>query len=428
MLIDRSDINPGDFDIEFNYGQIQWESGDANPGSQNGLGGETARAGYSNGSGQFFVELDGSATPGALIDGGSNSLSELTNVNEPGRYILTVRNGEVVDVVPLTNASVTTLRDSVKSFTGFMTNDVNRRLFRNRSGVSSSDGMTGYPTVAGRKVEIFGSYDSHRMTIDPRVISNANGLMASSVPESDLDLTTSSAGLEVSVTERLKFGAAALFSDGSFKHEDATYKGDLEAQGGALYISYYNRRAEDRADFYFDALVSKTSGDVNNIVSEHNSSNYARSTGETEFSSWEAQLNGGVVFKHNLINHGPYAQVKIISGDIDSYTELGGSFNGTVIPSIDYDSTKLQVGYQVTNQFGNLFPQIRVGYEQELSDQETKIATLELPESPESAFIVGAGCTYNAGGGMFAALDYEYRHYDEGAEAHSVGFTLGIKF
>jgi len=36
VLVDRSDVAAGDFDIEFNYDQIQWETGDFSGGS-NGL-------------------------------------------------------------------------------------------------------------------------------------------------------------------------------------------------------------------------------------------------------------------------------------------------------------------------------------------------------------------------------------------------------
>lgn len=41
VLIDRSDIAAGDFDIEFNYGEIVWETGNASGGT-NGLGGSSA--------------------------------------------------------------------------------------------------------------------------------------------------------------------------------------------------------------------------------------------------------------------------------------------------------------------------------------------------------------------------------------------------
>jgi hypothetical protein len=50
LLVDRSDVQAGDFDILFNYDKIQWETGDASGGS-GGLGGSSARAGYSYGGG-----------------------------------------------------------------------------------------------------------------------------------------------------------------------------------------------------------------------------------------------------------------------------------------------------------------------------------------------------------------------------------------
>ena len=60
VIIDRSDRNPGDFDMEFNYGQILWETGDAS-GGIDGFGGESARVGYSNGTGDpgTFFEMEG---------------------------------------------------------------------------------------------------------------------------------------------------------------------------------------------------------------------------------------------------------------------------------------------------------------------------------------------------------------------------------
>jgi hypothetical protein len=56
IITDRSDIGVSDFDFEFNYHQIQWETGDASGGSD-GLGGSSARAGWSNGSLQIPLRL-----------------------------------------------------------------------------------------------------------------------------------------------------------------------------------------------------------------------------------------------------------------------------------------------------------------------------------------------------------------------------------
>jgi hypothetical protein len=93
VLIDRSDIAPGDFDIEFNYSGINWDSGEASGGGPNCRGGTAAAVGYTNGSSNAF-ELAGSFTNDAFIDGGSHALvSGSQNSAVPGRYIFPVRAG-----------------------------------------------------------------------------------------------------------------------------------------------------------------------------------------------------------------------------------------------------------------------------------------------------------------------------------------------
>ena len=92
VMIDRSDIGAGDFDFEFNYGSMGWETGDASGGS-GGLGGSSARVGYSNGSNASF-EAPGSAVNGSFLDGGPNSLSRA------GQSTFQVRNGSVTPQPP----------------------------------------------------------------------------------------------------------------------------------------------------------------------------------------------------------------------------------------------------------------------------------------------------------------------------------------
>ncbi len=100
VLIDRSDTGLGNFDIEFNYDGILWETGSASGGT-NGLGGNSARVGYSNGAGTFF-ELPGSGINGAFLDGGPNSLiTNRLNSSVDGRYLFTARNGIIVDPNPI---------------------------------------------------------------------------------------------------------------------------------------------------------------------------------------------------------------------------------------------------------------------------------------------------------------------------------------
>ena len=97
ILVDRSDTGAGSFDIEFNYQMLPWETGDAS-GGVNGLGGDSAAVGYTNGTGLpgTFFELPGSHVPGTFIDGGTNPLNQFELLsNTPGRIHFLVRDGQV---------------------------------------------------------------------------------------------------------------------------------------------------------------------------------------------------------------------------------------------------------------------------------------------------------------------------------------------
>ncbi len=100
VVVNRSDVGAGDFDFMFNYDQIQWEAGQASGSDDQGCGGSSARAGWSNGT--VATELAGSGVNGAFIDSGTcggpgpNALiSHRLNSDTDGRYIFSVRNGEV---------------------------------------------------------------------------------------------------------------------------------------------------------------------------------------------------------------------------------------------------------------------------------------------------------------------------------------------
>jgi hypothetical protein len=83
-----------DFDIQFNYGSIAWETGEASGGS-NGLGGTSAAAGYTAGTGEAgtYFQIDGSLENGALLDGGPKSLISRSQSSQvQGRFNFEVRN------------------------------------------------------------------------------------------------------------------------------------------------------------------------------------------------------------------------------------------------------------------------------------------------------------------------------------------------
>jgi hypothetical protein len=96
VLINRPDRASGDYDVEFNYAQIQWEEGEAtNPGGDGLSGTSPARAGYASANDLTF-ELSGSGAPHALLD--TNLVTGLihTNYNSGGvlgRYVYQFHNG-----------------------------------------------------------------------------------------------------------------------------------------------------------------------------------------------------------------------------------------------------------------------------------------------------------------------------------------------
>jgi hypothetical protein len=114
ILINRSDTGAGNFDIEFNYNTITWETGDLS--GTGGQGGQSAIAGYSggNGSAGTFFQLPGSGTNGAFLDGGANALAgHSLSANTPGRYHFAVRNGRVAMVNVSAGAEITGLVSTV---------------------------------------------------------------------------------------------------------------------------------------------------------------------------------------------------------------------------------------------------------------------------------------------------------------------------
>ncbi|MDB5358614.1 MAG: Alpha-tectorin precursor [Phycisphaerales bacterium] len=122
-LVDRSDIAAGDFDINFHYGSIGWDTGDASGGS-GGVADPTnhspspARIGYSNGTGLdgTYYELPESGVAGAFLGSGPgdqhfeirNAQATLTAYRTGDNYGAAVTNavknaGDPTQYVILTN-------------------------------------------------------------------------------------------------------------------------------------------------------------------------------------------------------------------------------------------------------------------------------------------------------------------------------------
>lgn len=96
ILTERLDTGAGNFDIEFNYDQILWETGSASGGT-NGFGGTSAAAGYTDGGTNDF-EFAGSRVNRSFLDSNPTGLIHGSrNSNTLGQYVFNVRNGVVTD-------------------------------------------------------------------------------------------------------------------------------------------------------------------------------------------------------------------------------------------------------------------------------------------------------------------------------------------
>ncbi len=146
VLVDRSDVSPGDFDMEFNYDRILWEAGEASGSDAFGLGGSTARVGWTNGVNRAF-ELPGSAVAGAFLDSGPASTSLVQNSLNSGvlgRYIFESRNGNITSGAAVSNSDGISVRlsgDAVLNQGRFINNTISQSL-GNGLTIAASDNAT----------------------------------------------------------------------------------------------------------------------------------------------------------------------------------------------------------------------------------------------------------------------------------------------
>jgi hypothetical protein len=117
VLIEREDVAVGDFDIEFNYDKVQWETGEAS-GGVGGLGGSSVRVGLSNGVDQT-IELTGSGVNGALLDTALSTglIYNSRNSTVPGRYVFHVRAGFVLGAIQVNAGPDEVLAPDVRTTT-----------------------------------------------------------------------------------------------------------------------------------------------------------------------------------------------------------------------------------------------------------------------------------------------------------------------
>ena len=221
VLIDRSDTGAGNFDVEFNYERIQWETGDASDGT-GGLGGTPAVVGWSNGSGLAGTsfEMVGSMARGQFLDSGPRALA-YRRMNSPvvGRYLFRARNGQLSPGLGITSSNI---------------------LPRGVVGIPYSLNLTAQ-----------GSSAAYRWSLTPDAGANLGGLTlaaggalagtppARGVFEGTVTVTSRVDSADESVSQRVRFevdAASLAIDNGSCLLPDAlagsAYRQTLRATGG----------------------------------------------------------------------------------------------------------------------------------------------------------------------------------------------------
>jgi hypothetical protein len=167
ILIDRSDLGAGDFQIEYNYDQIQWDAGQASNGTtsdpicQSTVNADAAVVGFSNKAGTESYELPGSQTDGAFIDSNSstgliyNDVNSDTAISVPasaspvqGRYIWEVENGSLGTPTAL-SGSLTSTSGSGTSITVSPGTAVSATASLLGDNVGSAGGTVSYTVYSG---------------------------------------------------------------------------------------------------------------------------------------------------------------------------------------------------------------------------------------------------------------------------------------
>src|SRR5439155_3365641 len=95
VLTDRSDVGAGNCEVEFNYDQVLWECGLNQSGNDTGLGGYSARIGFTAGAGVSPFGMPGSGHAGSFLDGNlSGGLIHGSFMSDvEGRYVFRFRDG-----------------------------------------------------------------------------------------------------------------------------------------------------------------------------------------------------------------------------------------------------------------------------------------------------------------------------------------------
>jgi hypothetical protein len=241
VLIDQGG---GDFIIEFNYDQIQWEAGQASGGDPNGLGGNSARAGFSNGTGDpgTFSELDGSAVNGAFLDSGPAGTALILNsLNSEvlGRYVFFAVGGTIILVPTSGNDGGIMATEGAIMLTRAQTEDLRQLVRANNKARDMAD--------AGSTAMSMNGLSTAKFSVWAKM--SGGKIDAEFGEELDQWYYLGQAGVEAAVSDAIAVGVS--LGGGVTETETSTDKLEGEALFVEPYIAYTNGPLTAVASFVY---------------------------------------------------------------------------------------------------------------------------------------------------------------------------------
>lgn len=333
------------------------------------------------------------------------------------------------------------------------TRDVGDRLFRMRAGQplhQTSTTTTTAPSAKGGKEpivstvntpacwEVFGGLFYYTEDADQLYRFQVQGPGTAPNPinvligaDTDLDIFGGHIGVEHRFNENWRGGLAIAGSRSELDtsiNNFALANTEVDAFSIMPYITYYRDNAVFGADFWMDLLYGYTdlSYDIQRTFGAFTG------VGSPDGSTHTLDFNTGLTFRGNRVAHGPYAGLRWIDGEVDSYTQnIIGIGPAGFFPSLDMESLASTLGYSISIPIalsnGTLIPQFRAAWEHEFEDDAGAVFGIPFADREEDIAVLGAGLGYYGNSGWNAVLDYEAR-IGEDLDGHYVGLKVGKEF
>jgi hypothetical protein len=323
------------------------------------------------------------------------------------------------------------------------TRDVGERLFRMRAGLrpmehkgqeevapaaGSKGGIVTSRTVSSMNCwEIYGSLFGYIEEQDlqvqplPGVVGGPGVRFLLTHPTTDVEIFGGNIGIERHFNENWSAGLALGASTTDIDMSPFG-SADIDTFAVTPYISFYQADALGAADFWADLMYSHGFNEYKIGRAMGSGPFYVPSPeGDTN----QLEFTTGLNFGSENLSHGPYAGLRWIDGNIDSYND------GLAFPEQDLESLASVLGYQVSvpiqTSAGTLVPQIRAAWEHEFEDDSNSLFGLPLGERDEETGVFGAGIGYYFNSGWNTVLDYEARLGSE-INGHYVSMKVGKEF